>query len=39
VKDRENKDAVVICVEEEGMYRWKTTEGIDCHDDLMSLLN
>jgi hypothetical protein len=39
VKDRENKDAVVICTEDEGIYSWKTTEGIACHDDLMSLLN
>ena len=28
VKDRENKDAIVICTEEEGVYRWKTTEGL-----------
>jgi hypothetical protein len=30
VKDRENKDTILVCTEEEGTYSWKTTEGIEC---------
>ncbi|XP_028405398.1 uncharacterized protein LOC114527885 isoform X2 [Dendronephthya gigantea] len=27
VKDRENKDTIVVCTEDAGIYSWKTTEG------------
>ncbi|XP_028405278.1 uncharacterized protein LOC114527785 [Dendronephthya gigantea] len=27
VKDREDKDAIVMCTEDKGIYSWKTTEG------------
>lgn len=29
VKDRENKDTILVCTEDEGVYTWKTTEGIE----------
>ncbi|XP_028405295.1 uncharacterized protein LOC114527801 [Dendronephthya gigantea] len=27
VKDRENKDTILVCTEDEGVYTWKTTDG------------
>ena len=28
VKDRENKDTILVCTEDKAVYTWKTTEGI-----------
>ena len=26
VKDRENKDTILVCTEDNGVYNWKTTD-------------
>lgn len=28
VKDRQNKDTILVCTEDQAVYTWKTTEGI-----------